>query len=189
MAMRPNMEPDRTDRPSVRPRMTRRAGGVQDSGQGAREPQPYRGPSGAGALTARGGTGYNAPIPSPRQRSSSNEMLDIPPRPSRFPRQDESPRAQNFARILFGPGALQSRGGSGYQGLDTDAMKNAAWAMALQSALSEEPRVRDMPGMTTEEMAPYNRPADDINDAFFGPNRERFDIIDFLMNRPPGGKR
>ena len=37
-----------------------------------------------------------------------------------------------------------------------------------------------------------NRPAPDINDAFFGPDRKPFqwtDIIDFLMNRPPGGER
>ena len=172
--------PPRPPRPMPPGDVARRAGGVQDSGQGARP----------GALTARGGTGYNAPIPSPRQRSFSNEMLDIPPRPSRFPRQDESPRAQNFARILFGPGALQSRGGSGYQGLDTDAMKDAAWAMALQSALSEEPRVRDMPGMTTEEMAPYNRPADDINDVFFGPNRQTPQIpgLEWLMNLTGRGR-
>ena len=50
------------------------------------------------------------------------------------------------------------------------------------------PTVRDMPGMTTEEMEPYNRPADDINDAFFGPNRERFDIIEFLMNLTGRGR-
>lgn len=50
------------------------------------------------------------------------------------------------------------------------------------------PTVRDMPGMTTEEMEPYNRPAGDINDAFFGPDRERFDIIEFLMNLTNRGR-
>lgn len=50
------------------------------------------------------------------------------------------------------------------------------------------PRVRDMPNMTTEEMEPYNRPAPDINDAFFGPDRERFDIIEFLMNLTGRGR-
>ena len=120
MAMRPNMEPDRTDRPSVRPRMTRRAGGVQDSGQGGR-------------------------IPSPRQ--SYDE-------PSRRP---------------------SSAGGQ------RDALIRAYMAR------SETPEMGStVPG---EGM---NRPAPDINDAFFGPDRKPFqwtDIIDFLMNRPPGGER
>jgi hypothetical protein len=100
-----------------------------------------------------------------------------------IPRQDEGLEAQNFANILFGPGALQARGGSGYQGLNTDNMRDAARVMAIQSRMQmpEEPRVRDMPDMSVEEMAPYNRPADNINDAFFGPDRERFDVIEFLM--------
>lgn len=111
------------------------------------------------------------------------EMLRELPR-NRFPRQDESAEAVNFARILFGPGALQGRGGSGYQGLDTETMKEAARAMAIQSRMQmpEEPRVRDMPNMTLEEMEPYNRPAPDINDVFFGPDRKRFDIVEFITN-------
>lgn len=129
-------------------------------------------------------------------RASYVRKADIPkqitpelPR-NRFPRQDESLEAVNFARILFGPGALQGRGGSGYQGLDTETMKEAARAMALRSRMQmpEEPRVRDMPNMTLEEMQPYNRPADDINDAFFGPDRKRFDIIEFLMNLTGRGR-
>ena len=36
-------------------------------------------------------------------------------------------------------------------------------------------------GISQEEIDMYNRPAMDINDAFFGPDRERFDIIEFLM--------
>jgi len=189
MAVMPNMDRDRKDRPTARPRMTRKAGGVQDSGAGQKP----------GALTARGGTGYRAPIPSPRQmpRADYTRLTELPPRIAprgSIRRQDESPEAQNFANILFGPGALQARGGSGYQGLDTENMKDAARAMAIQSRMQmpEEPRVRDMPNMSVEEMAPYNRPADDINDAFFGPDRKPFqwtDIIDFLMNRPPGGER
>jgi hypothetical protein len=161
--------------------MTRKAGGVQDSGAGQKP----------GALTARGGTGYRAPIPSPQQMPKTYRpaRAELPPRiarelpRNRFPRQDEGPEAQNFANILFGPGALQARGGSGYQGLDTENMKDAARAMAIQSRMQmpEEPRVRDMPNMSVEEMAPYNRPADDINDAFFGPDRKRFDVVEFLM--------
>ena len=134
MAMRPNMEPDRTDRPSARPRMTRRAGGVQDSGQGARMPQRPMSPPMPGGR-----------IPSPRQ---SYEGLER--RPS-------------------------SAGGQ------RDALIRAYMAR------SETPEMGStVPG---EGM---NRPAPDINDAFFGPDRKPFqwtDIIDFLMNRPPGGER
>jgi hypothetical protein len=169
---------NQSSRPTARPRMTSKAGGTQDSGAGQRP----------GALTARGGTGYTAPIPSPRQMPRtprSRTLTESPPRIASgdIPRQDEGPEAQNFANILFGPGALQARGGSGYQGLDTRNMRDAARVMAIQSRMQmpEEPRVRDMPDMSVEEMAPYNRPADDINDAFFGPNRERFDVIEFLM--------
>ena len=134
MAMRPNMEPDRTDRPSARPRMTRRAGGVQDSGQGARMPQRPMSPPMPGGR-----------IPSPRQ---SYEGLER--RPS-------------------------SAGGQ------RDALIRAYMAR------SETPEMGStVPG---EGM---NKPAPDINDAFFGPDRKPFqwtDIIDFLMNRPPGGER
>jgi hypothetical protein len=56
--------------------------------------------------------------------------------------------------------------------------------------------VPPMPGMSdmgsTVPGEGMNRPAPDINDAFFGPDRKPFqwtDIIDFLMNRPPGGER
>lgn len=134
MAMRPNMEPDRTDRPSARPRMTRRAGGVQDSGQGARMPQRPMSPPMPGGR-----------IPSPRQ---SYEGLER--RPS-------------------------SAGGQ------RDALIRAYMAR------SETPEMGStVPG---EGM---NKPAPDINDAFFGPDRKPFqwtDIIDFLMNRLPGGER
>jgi hypothetical protein len=134
MAMRPNMEPDRTDRPSARPRMTRRAGGVQDSGQGGRMPQRPMSPPMPGGR-----------IPSPRQ---SYEGLER--RPS-------------------------SAGGQ------RDALIRAYMAR------SETPEMGStVPG---EGM---NKPAMDINDAFFGPDRKPFqwtDIIDFLMNRPPGGER
>jgi hypothetical protein len=134
MAMRPNMEPDRTDRPSARPRMTRMAGGVQDSGQGGRMPQRPMSPPMPGGR-----------IPSPRQ---SYEGLER--RPS-------------------------SAGGQ------RDALIRAYMAR------SETPEMGStVPG---EGM---NKPAMDINDAFFGPDRKPFqwtDIIDFLMNRPPGGER
>jgi hypothetical protein len=44
--------------------------------------------------------------------------------------------------------------------------------------LPQEPRISDIPNMSTEEIAPYNRPAPDINDAFFGD----FNFIDYLRN-------
>ena len=124
MAMRPNMEPDRTDRPSARPRMTRRAGGVQDSGQGGRMPQRPMSPPMPGGR-----------IPSPRQ---SYEGLER--RPS-------------------------SAGGQ------RDALIRAYMAR------SETPEMGStVPG---EGM---NKPAMDINDAFFGPDRKRFDIVEFITN-------
>ena len=33
-----------------------------------------------------------------------------------------------------------------------------------------------------------NKPAMDINDAFFGPDRKRFDIVEFITNLIGGGK-
>jgi hypothetical protein len=33
-----------------------------------------------------------------------------------------------------------------------------------------------------------NQPAMDINDAFFGPDRERFDIVEFITNLLRGGR-
>lgn len=171
MSSPPNSAPRNNQANSARlrgARSTRRAGGVQDSGNMLGE-DIY--------------TGF-------RNRDRSIEDVNRGPLRRGIPRQDESVEAQNFARILFGPGALQGRGGSGYQGLNTENMQDAARAMALQSRMqmTEEPRVRDMPNMTTEETALYNRPADDINDAFFGPDRERFDIIEFIMGLIGRGK-
>lgn len=67
----------------------------------------------------------------------------------------------------------------------------------LRSLLGQmEMPVPPVPGMSdmgsTVPGEGMNRPAPDINDAFFGPDRKPFqwtDIIDFLMNRPPGGER
>ena len=149
MAMRPNMEPDRTDRPSVRPRMTRRAGGVQDSGQGARMPQRPMSPPMPGGR-----------MPAPRFNEDIFPVMRIP-----------SPR-QSYEGLERRP---SSAGGQ------RDALIRAYMAR------SETPEMGStVPG---EGM---NRPAPDINDAFFGPDRKPFqwtDIIDFLMNRPPGGER
>lgn len=177
------------DQPRRRARMTSRAGGTQDSGAGSKP----------GALTAMGGTGYTAPIPSPQQmpRTSAQPRMSGELPRNRFPRQDEGPEAQNFARILFGPGALQGRGGSGYQGLDAGNMMNAARAAALQSRLFDagtpappiNRRMSDVPNMTQDEIDMYNKPDMDINDAFFGPgNGDRFNVMDWLRGFQMGGR-
>ena len=175
------------DQPRRRARMTSRAGGTQDSGAGQKP----------GALTARGGMGYTAPIPSPRQmpRADYTRLTELPPRIAReLPRNRSNPESLeeiNSARIFFGPGALASRGGSGYQGANRDSRREAARMAALQSVLfdqgtpmrpiSSQPRMSDVPNMSQEEIDMYNRPAMDINDAFFGPDRKRFDVVEFLM--------
>ena len=51
----------------------------------------------------------------------------------------------------------------------------------------DRPTMDDIPELTPQEMQQYNRPAMDINDAFFGPDRKRFDIVEFLMGLT-GGK-
>jgi len=38
----------------------------------------------------------------------------------------------------------------------------------MQTRTPQEPRVSDIPNMTPDQIAPYNKPADDINDAVFG---------------------
>lgn len=177
------------DQPRRRARMTSRAGGTQDSGAGSKP----------GALTAMGGTGYTAPIPSPRQRerNSATDMATPFAGRNAIPRMDEGAEATNFARILFGPGALQGRGGSGYPGLDAGNMMNAARAAALQSRLFDagtpappiNRRMSDVPNMTQDEIDMYNKPGMDINDAFFGPgNGERFNVMDWLRGFQMGGR-
>ena len=51
----------------------------------------------------------------------------------------------------------------------------------MQMPTPPMPTMRDVPDMTPEEIAPYNQPAMDINDVFFGPDRKRFDVVEFLM--------
>jgi hypothetical protein len=102
---------------------------------------------------------------------------------------DEGAEANNFARILFGPGALQGRGGSGYPGLDTENMMDAARAAALQSRLFDagtpappiNRRMSDVPNMTQDEIDMYNQPQMDINDAFFGPETRGMTLIDMII--------
>ena len=144
-----------------------------------------------GALTAKGGSGYKAPIPSPRQmpRASAEDMVTPFAGRNPIPRMDEGAEANNFARILFGPGALQGRGGSGYPGLDTENMMDAARAAALQSRLFDagtpappiNRRMSDVPNMTQDEIDMYNQPQMDINDAFFGPETRGMTLIDMII--------
>lgn len=155
MAVMPNMDRDRRDRPTAGPRMTRRAGGTQDSGQGAREPIEFinslrnrRGSEAANKLLSKprfGGT-----IPSPQQRDSM---------PSRRPAMEGGDRMER-ERVA----TLRSLLGQ------------------LEMPTPPMPTMRDVPDMSPEEIAPYNQPAMDINDVFFGPDRKRFDIVEFLMN-------
>jgi len=126
MAVMPNMDRDRKDRPTARPRMTSRAGGRQDSGAGER---------------------YGGDIPSPRQ---SYEGRSRRPSSAGGERMERERIAQ--LRSLLGQ------------------MQMPVPPMAGMSDMGST-----VPG---EGM---NRPAPDINDAFFGPDRKRFDVVEFLM--------
>ena len=87
-------------------------------------------------------------------------------------------------------GAMPSRRPS-MEGGDRMSREQVATLRALLGQLEgSSPRVRDMPDMTPEEMAPYNRPADDINDVFFGPNRQTPQIpgLEWLMNLTGRGR-
>jgi len=66
-------------------------------------------------------------------------------------------------------------------GGDRDAMMRA-YMVAMQNAVPQEPTFSDIPNMTPKQIAPYNKPAMDINDAFFGPDRKRLDIVEMLSN-------
>jgi len=49
-------------------------------------------------------------------------------------------------------------------------------------------QMSDVPNMSPDEIAQYNRPAMDASDAFFGPDRKRFDIVEFITNLISGGR-
>jgi len=66
-------------------------------------------------------------------------------------------------------------------GGDRDAMMRA-YMVAMQNAVPQEPTFSDISNMTPKQIAPYNKPAMDINDAFFGPDRKRLDIVEMLSN-------
>lgn len=68
-------------------------------------------------------------------------------------------------------------------GGNRDAMIRAYMA-AMQDAVPQEPTFSDIPNMTTEQIAPYNKPADDINDAFFGGTNP----FDMIMKYLKGGR-
>ena len=146
MAVMPNMDRDRKDRPTARPRMTSRAGGRQDSGAGERfipgPPMPPIPP--------------RPPFPMP----PGDEAQPMPYRPKpRFGGSIPSPR-QSYEMPSRRP---SSAGGN------RDAMIRAYMARMQPEGISQE------------EIDMYNRPAMDINDAFFGPDRKRFDVVEFLM--------
>ena len=54
----------------------------------------------------------------------------------------------------------------------------------MQTRTPQEPRVSDIPNMTPEQIAPYNKPADDLSDAVFGGTNP----FDMLMKFLRGGR-
>jgi len=46
----------------------------------------------------------------------------------------------------------------------------------MQTRTPQGPRVSDIPNMTPEQIAPYNKPADDLSDAVFGGSNP-FDML------------
>jgi hypothetical protein len=92
------------------------------------------------------------------------------------------------------PGKMKNYGGDipsprqSYEGLerrpssaggDRDARNRAAM---MESYMSRPEMGSTVPG---EGM---NKPAMDINDAFFGPDRKRFDIVEFITSLIGGGR-
>jgi|DEB0MinimDraft_10_1074344.scaffolds.fasta_scaffold17106_2 hypothetical protein len=64
-----------------------------------------------------------------------------------------------------------------------------ARSMSIKKRMTNNrPTMDDIPELTPQEMQEYNRPAMDINDAFFGPDRKRFDVVEFLTALMGGGK-
>lgn len=113
----------------------------------------------------------------------------------------EPPGRRKPAGPSYLPGVAQSRPGDGGPGFKTrfggnipspqqmtpeQARIRALMEQLQMAGFSGEPpnqtrtpqgrRFSDIPNMTTEEIAPYNKPADDINDAFFG-GTNPFDMI------------
>ena len=139
------------DQPRRRARMTSRAGGTQDSGEGEKElpvdelprnvfPQIDEFPR----IRPRG---FGGSIPSPRQ---SYETLSRRPAAEGGDRMERERIAQ--LRSLLGQ---------------------------MQMPVPPMPGMSDMGSTVPGEG--MNRPAPDINDAFFGPDRKRFDVVEFLM--------
>lgn len=86
--------------------------------------------------------------------------------------------------------ALRARGGMGFKlpipapDLGYPATPMGPRGKAIMSRL--EPEVEDVSEMDEDEFRRYNemynKPQMDINDAFFGPDRQPFDIIEFITN-------
>lgn len=155
-------------------RSTRKAGGTQDSGQGSVSKEESKN---------RLGEARRLMPPRGSMDETISRAITTPPRAAR--------RALRNIQIPYGPanefgGNIPSPRQSYEMPAPLPRSFDPGTDALLRSYMSrmeapEEPRVRDMPNMSLEEMAPYNRPADDINDAFFGPDRKRFDVVEFLM--------
>lgn len=176
------------DQPRRRARMTSRAGGTQDSGGNDsmyEEGETYINPATGreeiflmGELRPKYPMGKSSISEQPQRLQKLNEGFaksglfanEIPPR---FGGNIPSPR-QSYEMPSRRPGAA---GG--------DRMERERVAQ-LRSLLGQmQMPVPPMPGMSdmgsTVPGEGMNRPAPDINDAFFGPDRKRFDVVEFLM--------
>jgi len=71
-------------------------------------------------------------------------------------------------------------------GGDRDAMMRA-YMVAMQNAVPQEPTFSDIPNMTPEELAPYNKPADKLGDIWDQPGDRN--IIEILIEKLMGGGR
>jgi len=66
---------------------------------------------------------------------------------------------------------------------------SAAQLQAMMDAMQMRSPQEMQPDMgSTVPGEGMNRPAPDINDAVFGPDRERFDIVEFITNLLRGGR-
>lgn len=99
------------------------------------------------------------------------------------------------------PGKMMKRGGmsdsgyggdipsprQSYEGLDRRPSSAGGDRDAMIRAYMSRIEMPEEMGSTVPGEG-MNRPAMDINDAFFGPDRKRFDIVEFITNLIGGGK-
>ena len=90
------------------------------------------------------------------------------------------------------PGKMKNYGGDipsprqSYEGLERRPSSAGGQRDALIRAYMARSETPEMGSTVPGEG--MNKPAMDINDAFFGPDRKRFDIVEFIMGLIGGGK-